>query len=304
LTDSYGWALTIDEATLNFQAIASLLILSTSASACGATVVDLDSTVIEASSEPGVLAIVHERIERLAVDDERLYWFGSRLPQGRDYRQVSLRSCQKRNCASTLVTYATTNSIYYSPYYDFSLNESRIYWRGESGLQSCSIAGCNGVPRAEAATINNEELELRQLIAPAVSRSANREFAVATDDTFIYWTNSVLAGSIARCPLTDCLGNAEVIISPLRAPQYLIIDNRRLYYEYETEPYDYVISSCTLPACTDSEIAPARLDAPLALALDDSYLYVATTTQNVSPNTKEETIARIRRLTKPGSEQP
>jgi len=49
--------------------------------ACNERSVDLDAPLIETSSEPNVLAVVRERIENLAVDEQRSYWFGSHLPR-------------------------------------------------------------------------------------------------------------------------------------------------------------------------------------------------------------------------------
>jgi len=131
---------------VNIRGIAILLSLSAGVSACGAKVVGLDASMIEASDEPDVLGIVHEKIEKLVVDDQRLYWVGTQhvVPIGSHY-DWWLHSCQKRACASTIVTYdaqGSTNDIV------FAVLGDRIYWHGPNigQLASCPIEGCGGSP--------------------------------------------------------------------------------------------------------------------------------------------------------------
>jgi hypothetical protein len=95
----------MDEAAVNIRTTTILLALSLGALACSANTVDLDAPMIEASDEPGVLGVVQERVEKLRVDDERLYWIGTRLPRADQANAWFLHSCQKRDCATTLVTY-------------------------------------------------------------------------------------------------------------------------------------------------------------------------------------------------------
>ena len=374
------------EAALNFGTRTTLLTLPLALLACGANTVDLGGAVIEPSNDPSVLGIVRERVEKIAVDGERLYWSGRLLPVG-GRNNWFLHSCQKRNCASTLVTY---DAQAFDTKHVFSVSGGEIYWyrwdpkkeptacpaEGCSGsLLACPIAGCNGSPRTvaseftfTAATFDTDRFYFadvrslyslplaqpgpRQLIATSigvlravaihdtyaywradgltneghsllvrgpkdgtstaettiandVKGSANHDFSVTTDATSIYWTNNLLVGSISRCPLSGCSGASNVVVGPLRAPQKLQIDGSELYYHYEPRPYEYALSSCTLPACADASTIIEHLDAPGVLAMDDDYLYVATTEQDVSPdNLTENTIASIRRLPKPHREVP
>jgi len=362
-------------AAVNFRNLATLLALPLNLLACGVSKVALDDSLIESSGDPSVLAVVRERVEKIVVDDQRMYWIGSQLPRIDDDDYVwYLRSCQKRNCASTLVTYGVQSNRW--PYL-FAVNAGQVYWHDGGRLLACPIAGCNGSPRTladglsvEVATFANErfyfsgsssllsfydlsiskpdpqevfaslpppaglaELAIHEHDAYALakefvslgfetsagllvrirqdgtspieaiasdvkySRQRERGFGLATDATSIYWTDNLLTGAIKRCPLTGCSGESAVVLSPLRAPQTLQIDESELYYVYESEPYRYALSSCTLPACTPSSPLIEHLDAPEALAMDDEYLYVATTEQDVSPsNYTENTIATIRRL--------
>jgi hypothetical protein len=370
---------------VNIQAATLLLTLPLASLACGANTLDLGGAAIESSSEPGVLAVVHEQVEKIAVDDERLYWSGSRLARNEGRNILFLHSCQKRNCASTLVTY---DAQPFDLDHVFSVSGGEIHWfrwtpteqtlcpsggcRGE--LLACPVAGCNGSPRTlasdltfTAATFDDDRFYFadsmalysvplsqpgpRQLVAASLGMiravaihdayaywrvdglanggqsllvrgrkdgastaetiandlrcSANHDFSVTTDATSIYWTNNLLVGSINRCPLGGCSDASDAVIAPLRVPQKLQIDGSELYYQYEPRPYEYALASCTLPNC--AEILPIieRVDAPGVLAMDDDYLYVATTEQDVSPdNLSENTVARIRLLPKPHREVP
>jgi len=351
--------------------IALLLALSSGAPACSAIAVDLDATAVTTSSEPGVLAVAHERIEKLAVDDQRLYWTGSHLRPFDGVNVWFLRSCRKENCASTLVTYAAEPTNYGS---NFSVSGGQIYWYDQRGLVSCAVAGCNGAARPVAPVFNFVEpafdddhvyfsdfdalyraslsqpgprelvassptairriavvgayvylvsengalsamigkpqlLRVRkdgsaavETIARQVNVSLHYAFGVAADESSIYWTDNLIFGWINRCPLAGCPSSWDAT-GPFRAPQNLLLDDERLYYQYEDAPYEYVLSSCSVPTCLASAPVQERLDAPKAFALDDRYVYVATTEQDVSPATHEETVARIRRLPKPDPEQ-
>jgi hypothetical protein len=320
-----------------------------------------------------VLAVVRERIEKIVVDDQRLYWSGSQVPRNANEARVwFLRSCQKRNCASTLVTYGVQSNI---STFIFGVSEGQIYWHDKGMVLACPIAGCGGPPQPLASELKfdvatfdgarfyfstllsfhglsltqpdepqplaslpdhaqfvaiavydayvyglaagrgsvtndkNGSLLVRALkdgtagfetIASDVRYSRERGFGLATDATSIYWTDNLLTGSINRCPLTGCSDESEVVLSSLRAPRTLQIDESELYYVYESQPYRYALASCTLPACASSSPLIEQLDAPEALAMDDEYLYVATTEQDVNPsNFTENTVASIRRLPKP-----
>jgi len=318
-----------------------LLAFSSGVPACSATAVDLDATAIATSSEPGVLAVAHERIEKLLVDDERLYWTGSRLLRSDRSNVWFLRSCRKETCASSLVTYAAQPSHYGN---NFWVSGGQIYWYDWRGLVSCAIAGCDGAPRSIAPVFDGADPAFdddyvyssdfdalyrsslsepgpRQLlgssptairriavvgayvylvtengalaegtgkpqllrvhedgaaavetIATEVNVSLHYDFGIAADETSIYWTDNLIFGWINRCPLADCSRPWDAT-GPFRAPQTLLIDDARLYYQYEAAPYEYVLASCSLPTCLASTTVQKRLDAPKAFAVDDRYVY-------------------------------
>jgi len=138
-------------------------------------------------------------------------------------------------------------------------------------------------------------------------KHAGGAFSVTTDPTSIYWTNNVLAGSINRCPLAGCSGASEVVTGPLRAPQHLLIDGSDLYYVYEAKADEYALAVCALPACAESLLLFEKLVNPDALAIDEQYLYLATSEQAHSDFLGDfpgDFVSRIRRLPKPNRELP
>jgi len=129
-------------------------------------------------------------------------------------------------------------------------------------------------------------------------------FTITTNPTAIYWTNNVLAGSINRCPLAGCSGASETVTGPLRNPHTLLLDGSELYYVYEASGHEYALAACSLPTCGESLPLFERLTAPGALAMDDDYLYLATTEQELGYYRSDDVISRIRRLPKPNRKLP
>jgi hypothetical protein len=386
LTDLGAPALTNGEAAVNIRNAAILLALSRYALGCGTHTVDLDTAwLIRASNEPGVLGIVRERIEKVAVDDQRLYWIGTRAdpapakpnaPPPTDGGVRSLHSCQKRDCAHTLITYDAAPGPLggFDARAVFSVSGDHIYWYRPSSreLLDCPVAGCNDSPRPLATELEfsavafdkdrifftsvgaiyslplREPGPLRPVAAPPgmlhglvvrdayvywlamgvtgmdgerqnalvrtrsdgsstafetisndVRHASSSDFNFTTDAASIYWAENLLAGSVHRCPLTGCSGTSELVLERIRSPQKLLIDGSELYYTYEANPYQYALANCSLSACAPSLPSIEHLDAPGAVALDDEYLYVASTEQDVSPNSSDvDIVSKIRRLPK------
>jgi hypothetical protein len=367
---------------VNIRAVPTLLTLSLTALGCGAKAIDLDSRPVdgpvdESSAEPGVFAVVREKVIKLAAFDQRLYWAGVSDPEPVTGRQrMSIRSCEARDCAATLVTYEADLDSALSP--TFSVQGGELYWyRGPlQSLLACPIEGCDGSPRTvgpalpayngtfadnrfyfadsnflyslslaesapqaqvvlvgpvgqglmiddayaywvavESVTDHFSSCALvrsrkdgsmrEEIVTSDVKCSTIHAFDVATDQTAIYWTNNVLAGSIARCPRAGCMGAPETVVAPLRAPQKLLRDGSQLFYEYEAAPDAYALASCTLPACAAQTSLIERLDAPAAFATDDRHVYAATTEQDVNPqDLPTATITSLHQLLKPQPDMP
>jgi hypothetical protein len=199
---------------------------------------DIPNEKLTASDDPDVLGTLHDQVGQVAVDGQRLYWSGS---------FQSLRSCDKNNCAATVITYdhALATSA------GFGLHGDEIFWfqlRADgqpvtSFLQrvACPVQGCGDgfrllVPDntplpaesiaafgSDAVYITTGDTEIsRFALADAttpphlVARTQARPFAMVTQDDFVYWMEGVRteASSIRRAR-GDGDGSVELLVENL-----------------------------------------------------------------------------------------
>ncbi len=106
--------------------------------------------------------------------------------------------------------------------------------------------------------------------------------ALAVAPPNIYWAQGSLSGSIVRCPLEGCSGLPELVTSDVRSPSGVLIDQSQLYFLHDTRDQGYAISRCSLEHCEPTPFAQG-LDSLDAVAMDDTFLYTATTTQLIDP---------------------
>jgi hypothetical protein len=136
-------------------------------------------------------------------------------------------------------------------------------------------------------------------------------FGLAVDANDAYWTQNVLVGSVDRCPITGCASAPEVVVGPIRSPEALLIDGTTLYLRYEAGAYQYTLASCTLGQCASPQPITQGPDTMCAdetemlcgmttsMAVDDQYLYVVTTDQDLQASSAQENpVAQIRRFAK------
>jgi hypothetical protein len=121
--------------------------------------------------------------------------------------------------------------------------------------------------------------------------------SLTLDASHVYWSDDALSGSIVRCPLAGCAGAPESLVVPIRLPTALQVDGPNLYWEQDTTASGAVISSCALTHCVPSEPIARGVDDMAVLAIDDEYLYTATTDQNFGPDWPNPS-ASIRRIRK------
>ncbi len=107
--------------------------------------------------------------------------------------------------------------------------------------------------------------------------------ALTLDASHVYWSDDVLSGSIVRCPLSGCVGAPESLVGPVRLPTTLQVDGPNLYWQQDTTASGAVISSCAPTSCVPSEPIARGVDGIAVLAMDDEYLYTATTAQKLDP---------------------
>ncbi|MES1174629.1 MAG: hypothetical protein ABUL62_09875 [Myxococcales bacterium] len=126
---------------------------------------------------------------------------------------------------------------------------------------------------------------------------------IAFHSGFVYWSQGTLYGSIARCPLTGCLGEPEVVAQPLNTPTSLLIDGAVLYFQHGTINRGSAISRLTLPSGAPSDPLVFGVEAESALATDDLFLYTATSDAKLSADgVWLDPWASIRRIPKAGTQ--
>jgi len=283
---------------VNIQTTTILLALSLGALACSANAANLDAPVIEASNEPGVIGVVSERVEKLVVDDERLYWIGTRLQPSERANGWFLHSCQKRNCAATLVTYDSVR--YYNrdnETHTLWVNGGQIYWSSPAlvGLTTCPIAGCNGWPRTVSRNTPynivfdddqiyfsvGEGIQSLSVLDPgleqqvAVSTSA---LILAVQDGYLYWLSGSDISGLKRISRTRKDGSSgiettsnDVKLSTSRGFG-AAIETTSIYWTNNLLAGS--INRCPLTGCSGaSDVVIAPLRAPGNLRLDGSELY-------------------------------
>ncbi len=122
---------------------------------------------------------------------------------------------------------------------------------------------------------------------------------LALDSSYFYWVESVLVGSIKRCPLAGCVGAPEALLSPVRSPTGIWLAGTDAYFLHEMDAYSNVISRCTIENCAPIAPLAVNVDSPNLFAVDDQYLYTATTSQSLAPTDHPPSpVAQIRRLSK------
>ncbi|HWZ92888.1 MAG TPA: hypothetical protein VNW92_28680 [Polyangiaceae bacterium] len=122
---------------------------------------------------------------------------------------------------------------------------------------------------------------------------------LAFDAMYVYWTSNTLTGSIQRCPLTGCVGSPETLTAPIRAPTTLRLDGGKAYFQYYDVSLGNTLTSCTLPHCEPSTPIAHGLDDWNVIAIDDRYVYTASTDQMPSPELLWDfPSAQIRRFAK------
>ena len=121
---------------------------------------------------------------------------------------------------------------------------------------------------------------LKVILSPPVTFGPTAPYAnLAFDATFVYWTSNTLTGSIARCPLTGCVGAPEVLAASIRAPTALHLDGTKAYFQYDDTFLGNSLTSCVLAHCEPSAPIVSGLEDWNLVAIDEQYVYTAATQQ-------------------------
>ena len=152
----------------------------------------------------------------LVVDATRIYWSATLNPVSFEHLTPVLRSCEKNDCAATLVIYP------WSGFRQIAVDSERVYWvkwSGEysttlrnDGIVACPIRGCVGSP---------------DVVAPM----GEEEFVV--DETAVYWLTD---DKLWMCRLGDCekslsfMARLAKVPPTYETPGRLAIGPRDLYW--------------------------------------------------------------------------
>jgi hypothetical protein len=166
----------------------------------------------------------------------------------------------------------------------FAAQGDYIYWLGWARSSAVQRTRKDGTGAIEVLAENLD-------IAPHAG--------LALDATHVYWSEGTLYGSILRCPLSGCVGAPEVFAAPIRSPTTLQLDGARLYWQHDTMSLGLAVSSCSLGACVPADPIVHGVEASNALAIDDQYLYTATTDAMLDDDAwLNHPSAQIRRISK------
>ena len=106
---------------------------------------------------------------------------------------------------------------------------------------------------------------------------------LALDPAHVYWTDNTLAGMIMRCPTSGCVGEPEKIAGPIRKPTTLRIDGGHGYFQYQATDFNYALARCPIENCEKPETLAEGLNASNVIAIDDRWVYTATTDHDLNP---------------------
>jgi hypothetical protein len=153
-----------------------------------------------------------------------------------------------------------------------------LYWLTERADQSV-ITGTNSLHRMLTDGSASE-----QLLADDLVLVGSNQHRLAVGPASAYFSQSILFGSIERCPLAGCAADSgpEPFVAPVRAPTTLWLDGGHLYWARDTATTGYAISTCKLEDCTPEEVVPPGLADIDATAFDEEYVYTAAANTAVS----------------------
>ncbi|MEO6601811.1 MAG: hypothetical protein ABIQ16_18175, partial [Polyangiaceae bacterium] len=153
-----------------------------------------------------------------------------------------------------------------------------VYWIGQTDSLSSPSLRRTRIDGSESQVLT----EGNRLTADEV---ATRSFPqrLAFDSDYVYWSQGSLYGSIVRCPLSGCQDAPEIVAEPVRSPTSLIVDGSTLYFEHDTSSAGLAISSLLLPHGAPTQPLVTGVAAERAFAIDERYLYTATTNEVLAP---------------------
>lgn len=109
--------------------------------------------------------------------------------------------------------------------------------------------------------------------APAkrLAKNQRHPISVATDDTYVYWTND-FGGTIVRCALSGCNETPEVLYDNQNVPRSIVVDDQFLYWSNQMDTN--VVRAPKEGGGKILELAGSR-GFPESIVLDHGMLYWA-----------------------------
>lgn len=156
------------------------------------------------------------------------------------------------------------------------VNDEYVYWiDGEQLDYTLRRVRSDGSGTIEVLA---ERLRIARVLTPQ-NPSAYLSAALSFDERYVYWTDNTPAGGLMRCPLAGGKDATEVLAEPIRSPARPVIDGATLYYQYDDTLLGKSLARCTVDHCEPSAPLVTGLNGWSAVALDDRYVYAATTDQ-------------------------
>jgi hypothetical protein len=144
---------------------------------------------------PTVIATGQSDVCALAVDATRVYWSTTGYYYEASPEEAFVRSCEKDNCAATVVTYASAQATSCR----IAVDSARVYWpveehspEGLRAIVACPIAGCSH--------------------GPEIVAQSGEVVDIAVDETSLYWIGA--SNQLFKCSLSDCR-NSQIPLAPL-----------------------------------------------------------------------------------------
>ncbi|HMI83032.1 MAG TPA: hypothetical protein VK550_03005 [Polyangiaceae bacterium] len=245
---------------------------------CGARTVQLDGTPSDAGFSnpnstpdaigPGVSVVIEEQetAMKIAVDKTRVYWL-SRLPAGysaaEPARYSRVRSCQKSDCPSTIVTYDSatfdaTGALPLQEFYELTVRDDNVYWARYTGgprlsILTCPSVGCAGAPKIVVGDVDVT--------------------SIAVDATHVYWA-SRRDTAILRRPLTGSSVPQAIALNE-NTPDEILVDATHVYWIANWGSANATIKRVSKQGGEPAVTLVTDQNQASSLALDDTFFYWA-----------------------------